>query len=460
MKNQKLGLLLLITSIILAFGDNVRAGEDHSEYFESPFESPQDVTRACMECHEDAAKEVMVTIHWTWKAPIQRKNGHGKYTALGKANVFNNFCIAVESNWPRCTSCHPGYGWKDASFDFDKQENVDCLVCHDQTGTYKKSPAGAGMPAADVDLLKVARSVGAPTRQNCGACHFYGGGGENVKHGDLDQGLINPSKAYDVHMGQGMTCQDCHTTESHHIKGQSMAIVTDKSNRIQCTDCHDQPVHEKERLNEHSKKIACQTCHIPTYAKSRPTKIYWDWSTAGSDAEPAKDEYGMPTYNKKKGTFKWGQNIRPEYYWYNQTSMRYQKGEKLNPNKVLSLNMPLGDRHSADSKLYPFKVMRGKQIYDTVNSYLIVPNLWGGYWKHFDWNKAAEEGMKAADLEYSGHYGWIETEMYWKINHMVSPKEQALKCWDCHRKNDSKRLDWKRLGYKADPMSKKYRDKK
>ena len=42
--------------------------------------------------------------------------------------------------------------------------------------------------------------------------------------------------------------------------------------------------------------------------------------------------------------------------------------------------------------------------------------------------------MKAAGLEYSGEYDWIETEMYWKLNHMISPKENALKCKDCHGK--------------------------
>jgi hypothetical protein len=39
--------------------------------------------------------------------------------------------------------------------------------------------------------------------------------------------------------------------------------------------------------------------------------------------------------------------------------------------------------------------------------------------------------------------------MYWKVNHMVVPKAQALKCDDCHEANG--RLDWKALGYGSDP---------
>ena len=230
-----------------------------------------------------------------------------------------------------------------------------------------------------------------------------------------------------------------------------MAIVTDDSNRVECTDCHDAPIHEDERLNTHTQKIACQTCHIPIYAKTRPTKIYWDWSTAGLDKEPIKDQYGMELYSKRKGTFAWGQNMQPEYFWYNGKSERYLKGDNLNPNEILSLNKPLGEHIGRESKLYPFKVMHGKQIYDSGFNYLIIPQLFGGYWKHYDWNQAAEAGMTAAGLDYSGNYDWIETEMYWKLNHMISPKDKALTCDDCHGPGKDKRINWIRLGYQVDP---------
>jgi mono/diheme cytochrome c family protein len=36
------------------------------------------------------------------------------------------------------------------------------------------------------DLTQIAQHVGKPGRANCGACHFSGGGGDAVKHGDLD----------------------------------------------------------------------------------------------------------------------------------------------------------------------------------------------------------------------------------------------------------------------------------
>lgn len=58
--------------------------------------------------------------------------------------------------------------------------------------------------------------------------------------------------------------------------------------------------------------------------------------------------------------------------------------------------------------------------------------------------------MASTGLPYSGDYGFAETVMYWRINHMVAPKEQALSCLDCH--GDSGRLDWQALGYKVDPL--------
>jgi cytochrome c len=71
--------------------------------------------------------------------------GHEKRIDLGKRSAtINNFCINLNGNWPRCTSCHIGYGWEDEKFDFSDMTKIDCLVCHDTTGKYKKAPPAAG----------------------------------------------------------------------------------------------------------------------------------------------------------------------------------------------------------------------------------------------------------------------------------------------------------------------------
>ena len=117
---------------------------DHKDLVSGSFRTGPEVTETCLGCHEQQAKDFMKTVHWNWQEK-QQVPGKGEMS-IGKINLINNFCIALPSNWPRCTSCHAGYGWKDAAFKFDDPKNVDCLVCHDTTGTYAKSPAGAGNP--------------------------------------------------------------------------------------------------------------------------------------------------------------------------------------------------------------------------------------------------------------------------------------------------------------------------
>jgi hypothetical protein len=84
-------------------------------------------------------------------------------------------------------------------------------------------------------------------------------------------------------------------------------------------------------------------------------------------------------------------------------------------------------------------VHRGKQIYDPVNEIMILPHLFGkdstAFWSVFDWDKAAETGMKSVNLPYSGEYAFISTEMFWPVNHMVAPVENTLKCLDCHSRD-------------------------
>ena len=230
----------------------------------------------------------------------------------------------------------------------------------------------------------------------------------------------------------------------------------DEENNAHCRACHGNKPHKKEdksRLNHHAKKIACQTCHIPRFARANPTKTWWDWSTAGTDTENVKDEYGKNTFVKKKGTFKWEKNVVPAYTWYDGVSTQYVLGDAMNPDGVTHLNLPQGNRLDPKSKIYPFKVMRGKQPYDVQAKVIAVPKLFGktGFWKHFDWNDAIAQGMKAVGQEYSGEYGFAETESWWKANHMVAPATDALQCKACHSKDGDSRMDWKALGYEGDP---------
>jgi octaheme c-type cytochrome (tetrathionate reductase family) len=419
---------------------------NHSDIINGPFESGPDVTKACLQCHEEAAFEVMGTVHWTWESKPAQIEGRSELVTVGKKNSLNNFCIGIQSNWSGCTSCHAGYGWEDANFDFDNPKNVDCLVCHDQSGTYVKGKKG--LPVEGVDLLAVAQSVGYPSRENCGGCHFKGGGGNGVKHGDLDESLYFPPESVDVHMGKhDFQCIDCHQTVEHDIKGRSITVSLDNENQVYCTDCHIEVPHKDARINAHLESVACQSCHIPAGALKDPTKMYWDWSTAGQDLPEDPHEY-----LKIKGSFVYERNFTPEYYWYRGTADRYLIGDSIDPENVTVLNQPHGDIHDIDAKVWPFKVHRAKQPYDEVYKYLLQPKTVGegGFWTEFDWDQALSFGSEVVGLAYSGEYGFAETEMFWPISHMVQPAENALQCSECH--GEKGRMDWLALGYPGDPI--------
>jgi len=445
---------------------------DHAKFKEldKVFKSGPEVTKACLTCHTEAARQVHRTKHWTWEFLNPENNQR-----LGKKNVLNNFCISISQNYPFCTSCHIGYGWKDKDFDFTSQENVDCLACHDTTGNYKKAPGKAGHPLYEAvesppgsgkfmqppDLTKIAQKVGKTSRDTCGSCHFFGGGGDGVKHGDMDSSLAAPDKELDVHMdaaGLDFTCGTCHKTSSHDVPGsrytptaidkggaQMRGKAEDaKRNPATCVSCHSNAPHKKqERLNTHATKMACQTCHVPEMARGGvATKMSWDWSTAGQRGPDGKqitrkDAKGKIIYESRKGDFILGEKVKPEYRWFNGKVTYTLLGDKVEKSDTpVGINKIGGSPNDGKSLIWPMKVMRGKQPFDPVNKTLVMPHTAGnddiGYWKNLNWEPAIADGMKNVGAPFSGKVDFLSTEMYWPITHMVAPKEKAMACVECH----------------------------
>ena len=422
----------------------------HADIITATYNTPQEVTRGCLTCHPGAAKEIMATTHWTWESKPFSVSGRDQPVTIGKANQINNFCIGAQGNQKKCTSCHAGTGWVEgASYDFSNPDNVDCLVCHADTSLYAKGDYGN--PVDGTDLTAAAKSVRMPTRENCGKCHFEGGGGNGVKHGDLDESLILPSPALDVHMGgMDFQCTACHTTENHAIKGRLLAdnYTIDPNEQVACTDCHATDLHDDERINAHVKTVACQTCHIPAMAVKDPTKTEWDWSTAGQDLP--EDHY---KYLKIKGSFVYEENVTPDYMWSNgNLAYRYILGDKIDPTQPTYIDKPAGDIHDPNARIFPFKLHIANQPFDKLFNYLLQPITAGdnGFWTNFNWDNAFKLAEQVTGLKYSGEYGFAKTWMYWPTTHMVQPAANALQCDDCH--SPTGRLDWKALGYPGDPM--------
>lgn len=466
-------LLSLLTVSVWADVPRQDSTADHSKFevLKQDFKSGPEVTAACLQCHTEAAQQLHKTKHWRWEFTHPETQ-----QTLGKRTIINSFCGGISSNYARCTSCHIGYGWKDDSFDFTSETHVDCLVCHDTTGTYKKFPTGAGHPPYKdkpfppnsnkiwkaPDLAYVAQQVGKTSRHTCGACHFYGGGGDGVKHGDIDSSLGKPNKKLDVHMGMDgldFSCSTCHMGPQHDVTGSRYTTVAkdthgidvpgrDDQNRTTCESCHGATPHDRNinnKLNEHTDKVACQTCHIPKYARGGiPSKEWWDWSTAGKMGENGKpmvkkNDKGEVEYNSKKGSFTWDENVVPEYAWYAGNVRFRQLDEPINPNEVVAINDFTGSYDDPNARIWPFKVMQGKQPYDKGNNTLVITHLFGkdqeAYWKSFDWNSAIQSGMDSVGAPFSGEYGFIETTMHWPLTHMVAPKEESLTCAECHSQN-------------------------
>lgn len=425
---------------------------DHSKFtsLQQKFSSPQQVTAACISCHNKRHQEVMQSNHWNWERE-EYIEGKG-IVYLGKRNAINNFCIGTQGNEESCAKCHIGYGMTSEGKSFTDSTNVDCLVCHDNTETYVKESEKGGMPLTTLDFNEIAQSVGKPKLSNCGVCHFYGGGGNNVKHGDLDEAMFETTRDVDVHMGTDgakLQCVDCHTTEKHNISGKVYSLSSMNMDRNTCEQCHTATPHEENILNEHTIKVACQSCHIPIYAKVNSTKMSWDWSTAGKlrNGEPYEenDSLGNHTYLSIKGDFTWDRNVVPDYIWFNGTASHYLEGDLISDTtRPLVLNQLHGSYADDDSKIYPVKIHKAKQPYDPVNKILIKPKLYadkkgeGALWIDFDWHSAAVEGMKEANLPFSGQIAFINTEMYWTVNHMVSVKENTLDCNGCHTRENSR----------------------
>jgi octaheme c-type cytochrome (tetrathionate reductase family) len=468
---------LMTLALIITTGHTLASTADHREFEElqGPFASGPEVTKACISCHNKAAGEVQDSIHGSWEFnhPVTGQK-------LGKRTVINSFCGNVVSNEPRCTSCHASYDWRDMAQDppsATDDSKVDCLVCHDTTGDYSKWPTGAGHPLykettqkgktyLPPDLTQVAQNVGMPGRENCGACHFYGGGGDNVKHGDLSSALVEATADVDIHMnkdGLDFSCSTCHVAADHKWAGSHYSMMAtdpegtgkpgERRNSASCESCHGLEPHPKTsinglKLNHHVESVACETCHIPEFAKGGvATKTFWDWSQVDKTGKKGEgiedyvqgDGKHRHGYLKHKGVFKYGENVQPHYAWFNGQIEYSNADRKIDPNKVVEVNMIHGSEDDPDSRIWPFKRMQGRQAYDKVNNNLVYTNVWGpttetALWTNFDWQKSITAAMEKASKPYSGEFGFVDTYMYWPTTHMVAAKDKAVACQECHAK--------------------------
>jgi hypothetical protein len=457
---------VIFTAFALAIGF---AGIQEQEYSHAAYFEQYEGTKTCLQCHKDEAENFFHSQHYQWRGNAPQIV-NAKNRKLGKINTINDFCTSPTGNWighvknsrgevisKGCSTCHAGLGKQPSDRMTGEQlENIDCLICHasgyrrdlyiDSEGKFEWKPI---LWKNQEGLNSVSKRISLPTRTMCLRCHSASGGGPNYKRGDLEYKLANCDRDYDVHMateGKNMQCVSCHAGEEHRVRGRGTDLsASDMPNKPLSCDiagCHSSAPHKVLALNRHTDRINCSVCHIPNFAREDPTDMARDWSKTVYDEKA--DKYTANISLQK--------NVQPVYAWYNGYTRAQLPGEPVMRLKDRSVGMmvPQGSRFDPKSRIYAFKLHRGKLPVLTGKNWIIPITV-----EHFFHDGKIDSAVKTAAKEMYGldqiEYSWTDTSRYMGIFHGVQPASKALGCLDCH--SPTGRMDWKALGYREDPLN-------
>ena len=414
-----------------------------------------DYPAACIGCHPGAAADVHQSTHYQWlgDAP-DMVNGAG--LPQGKlTNALNSYCINIKGNWGGCGVCHIGRG-KRPDDPTAGMENIDCLVCHSEEYAKARVRLANGTMGVATPTDSMVRNLHLPTRTTCLLCHAKAGGGDAVKRGDFSLATAtNADPSFDVHMntsGNDLSCQSCHVFRNHRVigKGSDLRATDDisRGSEIQCTSCHTgkdaRGGHETAKIGDHVARVACQTCHIPTYAKVA-TEVLRDWrkhadgTTANGVSGP-----GHPWTEKAA-------NLKPVYRFWNRLSDNALLGDDAGRTYDAALgtyptSRPLGGVDESGSKLFPFKYKTAVQPKTTAGDQLIALDTAEYLKLSGNVTTSIQKGLQAMGLPATEPYAWVTTDTFQLLNHGVAPAGQALACGACH--GTSARMDLSgELGY-------------
>ncbi len=464
---------------------------DHSQAFRELNITVYEGSKTCLKCHEDEVRDVAHSIHYRMASLVTDIEGFDA-VFMGSRFVYNDFCGSIFWNGTisvnfigkavlkvapegrekfigrliatGCSMCHgvslgaiPGI--EPAEEDY---ENIDCLVCHhvEYKGGVKGVKEGwrivvktekgwRYIPAPNMSAIELAEKIAAkPPKEACLWCHGFSGGGPGFKRPNLSPDLIgNVSEEFDVHMARGLHCVDCHRFKNHSVD-TSGALDTwaheGRSETLSCSDCH--PERHRAPLvgfmiEAFHHRVACQTCHIPYIAHGKyPTDIRRDWSHVEFNDKLGRWE---PVIELRG-------NITPVYAWWNgRTRYAYVYPSPVEPvDNTIVLVEPVGFIGEPEAKIYPFKVHEAVVPYDSEHK-LPVPVKVGIVFATGNLEKAIEAGAKTAGLQFKGDY--VKLVRYMSVDHGVVPREDTLRCIDCH--SPWGRMPWSQLGYGVLPQA-------
>lgn len=365
----------------------------------------------------------------------------------GSINLLDFQILAME--WLTCTdpagSCL--FQWTETLtyLDYRGISHSWTLPVEDENGDFQYGPDEAAMV---IDIVQAAQTVHLPTRETCLRCHAYAAGTDCGKRGDLGTASVSPPVEVDIHMseqGLNFSCQRCHNSVEHKILGRGLDIrPSERMEIMTCLSggCHSSAPHSNSRLDTHTSRVACQTCHIPTFAKLNSTEVERDWTHPNW----AQGLFGG------QGGYK-PEEIRdmlliPAYQWYDGTSRVYVLGEvaTLNANGQYEFGAPNGDVASPGAQLYPMKEhISNSARHDATG--VIIPHSTSEFFFTGDFSRAVEKGMELSGMQ--GSWTLVQIHTFQTINHGVEPTYNALKCGQCHESYSGgpERMNLQALGY-------------
>jgi len=440
----------------------------------------------CIACHPTQATDMLNSLHMKWSGPTPELTNAPNQN-LGKAvKGINSFCTYAMSSGNTCFTCHVR---ADGNAPHSPSVNdVDCLMCHNDTyqrkftmdptktitvtnvlgqiktyifgltdasGNYFTEPNYAAMPAGTT-MVDIAQNVHKPTRQSCLRCHATAGGADWTKRGDI--GLNTATAAtdtQDVHMSPtrgNLTCSACHAVSGHKIGGRGIDLRQTETPDPKCTDCHGTAPHTiTVKMNVHAAgQVACQTCHIRTFAKGGATEMSRDFRIPVWRASQLSGQGGFVGEEIAVS------NVKPEYRFFDGTSYVYNTDETIAKNADGSITMAKanGTIFDGKSKIYPIK--NHKSIMPLLADGRLVPPAILWMFMTGDYNQAVTKGMEAAGM--TGSYTYVTANAEMLINHGVEPKTMAPVCADCHgtlKGHNDLMIPFTALGYHELPTSAK-----
>lgn len=462
----------------------------------------------------DRACGITGTFTWTgWAALIPTTKGDTISEGCGQ-------CHIVGQHGPVSSAMMPGYRATD-----DEWQATDCLICHadnyDMNFRQVVREADGRTHWGQDRRFQAALSVGRPTAKTCLRCHQHNLGGDTypgntaaaqlghnhprVLHVGAKRGTpFGPD--WDVHAAAGMQCLDCHKTVGHKIArgdaGTDLVANDLPGVKVACENCHGSAPHQNienaDFYNQHTDRIACETCHIRSLYPDN--LVFRDWS------KPVRHEH-VGIWGPADSTYTGEPGPGLIYKWFNGSGTFMANALGDNPDKdskYYALNLagntlwpgaesfdyraayektfrPLADQ--GKSRITPFKRFQAVMFEDLNNQGpwggMILPVDYTTYYTTGDAVKAVQVAVNRPIMKmmygsmfkfylmdrfmaYMGINGWnthfdmkriapspMRNEGNLMVNHGIT--RQGRTCAECHSPNGL--LDFKALGYNPERVA-------